>query len=65
MITIEDFEVNPSNYVWVRNGTVVIDSWFDEFFMGNKKLLLTCIEDNMTDDKINYNEAVSDYKKSL
>lgn len=65
MITIDDFESNPSNYVWVQNGTMVIDSRFDEFFLGNKELLLACLEDNMTDDEIDYNEAIADYKKSL
>lgn len=64
MITIEDFEVNPSHYVWVNKGVLVIDSMFDKFFLGNKKLLLACIEDNMTDSEINYYSAVEDYKKS-
>ena len=64
IITIDDFEINPSQYIWVNNGTIVIDSIFDRLFLGNIKLLLSCIEDNMTDDEIDYFGAIEDYKKS-
>lgn len=65
MITIDDFEMNPSNYIWLQNGVIVVDSQFDKFFIGNKELLLTCLEDNIRDDEICYNDAIADYKKSL
>lgn len=63
-ITINDFEWNPSQYVWLNNGQLTIDSMFNKYFLGNKNLLLACIEDNMTDTEINYYEAINDYRES-
>ena len=63
MITIKDFEKSPSEYVWMNNkGQIVIGSKFDREFMGNKKLLLACLEDHINHDyTINYYDAIHDY----
>jgi hypothetical protein len=66
MITIKDFEENPSQYAWVNNKSqLVIDSIFNREFTGNIDLLLACVEDHMTDTEINYVEAIKDYHETM
>ena len=66
MITIEDFEAMPSIHIWLRNGSIAIDSRFDEYFLGDKQLLLSCIEDNIKEsddgEYIDYYKAIKKYK---
>jgi len=64
MLTIKDFEDNPSNYIWGDDVTLHIDSIFNSAFDGNINLLVACCEDNAMPDGINYYEAVRDYEKS-
>ena len=61
MITIKDFEDNPSNYIYGNDLTLHIDSIFEKEFNGNLDLLCDCCADNATCDGINYYEAIRDY----
>jgi hypothetical protein len=61
MITIKEFEDNPSRYIWGNDCKIHIDSIFSEEFAGNLNLLVTCCEDKATPDGINYYQAVKDY----
>jgi len=64
-MTIQDFEADPSKYIWGDDCRITVDSIFEREFNGDLKLLLTCCEDNATFDEINYYQAVDDYKNSL
>lgn len=65
MITIEDFEAEPSRWIYLVNGTITYDSRLENLFLGDLKLLFACIEDHTGDEEINYYEAIKDYNKSV
>lgn len=62
VITIENFECEPSHYVWMNKGTLVIDSIFQRSFLGNLNLLMSCLEDHADDESIEYYDAIEEYK---
>ena len=65
MMTIQDFENDPSHYIWGDDCRITVDSFFEKKFDGDLKLLLDCCEDNRMFDEINYYQAVEDYKRRL
>jgi len=64
MIDIEQFAADPSRYIYGDDCRITVDSIFDGEFNGDLKLLLTCCEDNVTSEGINYYQTVEDYKHS-
>jgi hypothetical protein len=63
MITINDFEGDPSNYIWGDDCQLHIDSIFQKEFDGNLNLLIACCEDNATPEGVNYCEAIKQFRK--
>ncbi|MEW6096242.1 MAG: hypothetical protein AB1567_06925 [bacterium] len=66
MLSLKDFEDNPSHYIYLRPGQIVYESLFEKNFNGNLKLLLDSIEDNIFideegEEKIDYDNAIRDY----
>jgi len=52
------------NAVYMSSGTLMISSYHERLLKAggiDMYLLLSCVEDNTTDDEIYYHEAVNDY----
>ena len=74
MTTIEIFEDDPSNCIWMDNGVINYESRFGREFNGDLKLLLSCVEGNVYEDgkdeewaeeHIDYKKTIKDYKEAL
>jgi len=66
MITI----CNADRYIYVRHdGALVVESIFKKQFDGDSDLLLSCVEDNISDtgeaEIIDWPAAIRDYRKAI
>lgn len=61
MITIKNFEDDPSHYIYGDDCRLTVDSMFEREFAGNLQLLVDCCADNARPDGINYYKAIRDY----
>lgn len=65
---MEKYDLNDAcDYITLRSdGAIEYESIFSRHFKGNFKLLLSCIEDNITDDEtIDWPAVERDYRKEV